>query len=121
KGQLGLNDVNNRNNPILIPNLNQIIQISAGHHHSLVLSNNGHVYAFGYNDVDQLGLKDIIGIVTPTLIPNLNQIIQISAGHSHSLALSNTGQIYAFGNNGYGQLGLGNYNNEGDPVELMSI
>src|SRR5205085_2623473 len=109
QGQLGLGDnIYNRNVPILIPNLDRIIQLAIGNSHSLTLSITGQIYAFGNNYSGQLGLGDKPrDNYMPKFIPNLINIIQIAAGYEHSLALSNTGQIYAFGCNYYRQLGLG--------------
>ena len=120
-GQLGLDDNNDRNTPIMIANLINIKQIVAGSFYSLVLSNTKQIYAFGANEDGQLGLGDYNEKNIPTLIPNLIDIKQIAAGGEHSLALSNNGQIYAFGANTDGQLGLGDNNNTDKPTEVMSI
>jgi alpha-tubulin suppressor-like RCC1 family protein len=42
----------NKNVPILINNINNIIQISAGNNHALILNNIGNVYGFGDNNVN---------------------------------------------------------------------
>ena len=105
----------------MIPNLNYIIQISAGFKYSLALDNNGQIYAFGYNLYGQLGLGDNNNRNIPTLISNLTNIIQISSGYTHSLALNNNGQVYAFGNNFAGQLGLGDKKDRNIPIKVMSI
>jgi alpha-tubulin suppressor-like RCC1 family protein len=57
KGQLGLGDLLDRNYPKIIPGLNNIIQVSAGYQHSLVLHNNGSVYSFGLNSVNNFSIK----------------------------------------------------------------
>ena len=96
-GQLGLGDNLNRSWPDKIPGLNNIVQVSAGNSYSLVLTNEGKVLTFGYNEQGQLGLGDHDGRNNPTLIENLSNIIQISAGGYRSLVLSDKGQMYAFG------------------------
>ena len=50
-------NIQNKYIPTLIPNLNNIIAISAGFDHSLILDNNGNVYSFGYGNAGQLGIK----------------------------------------------------------------
>ena len=56
--------------PTLIPNVNNIVQVSAGSNHSLLLNNKGHVYSFGNNYSFKLGFDtDDNDINTPTLIP----------------------------------------------------
>jgi alpha-tubulin suppressor-like RCC1 family protein len=56
-----------------------IIEISAGGHHSLLLNKNNKVYSFGINTFGQLGLNHTISMGFPTLI-NISDIIQISGG-----------------------------------------
>ena len=79
------------NRPCLVPNLEtvNVIDISAGAEHVLVLSDQGQVYGWGNNFSSQLGLDpDTHGdlILKPTLIPGLSGIKQISAGNLHSSA-----------------------------------
>lgn len=117
--QLGLEDGINRHIPILVPftkfsrvvkndqNLNNIIQLSCGDSHSLVLMDNGQVYTFGKEKLDDM--------------PNLSNIVQISAGGTHSLILISCGQVYSFGNNTNGQLGLGDNGNRDIPTMIMNI
>lgn len=132
-GQLGLGYISFEEiNPSIIPGLNNIIDISAGNVHSLVVDDKGNVYGFGSDkegilglgidtpeplvlEVDKLlplsqsGIEDLVleNIITvPTLIPKLKDMIQVSAGETHSLALSNSGHVYSFGDNYFGESGL---------------
>src|SRR5579885_1331493 len=87
-GQLGLgNTQENFLSPVAIPDLSNIVQISAGGNYSLVLDNQGKVWSFGYNIFGQLGLGDGNDRLIPTLIPDLNDVFQVSAGASRSLIL----------------------------------
>ena len=106
----------NIHTPRLLPLIN-IISISAGKYHSLALTIDGKVYAFGNNKSGSLGLGDNNPYI-PTLIPGLSNIRQISAGNEYSLTLSNDSNLYVFGNNEYGQLGLGDYDNKSVPTLL---
>ncbi len=107
-GQLGLGNTVNSNIPVLIPSLRNIISVSCGLSHSLVLTSDGNVYGFGSNWFGQLGSSDIRNIKEPKLIPSLYNIISISAGGYHSLALRSDGFIYGFGSNNKGQTGINN-------------
>lgn len=111
-GQLGLNDNENRNTPVLnYITSNDIISISAGGRHSLILTNIGQIYAFGDNKCGQLGLGDNNSKNVPIVIHEFdniiknsvieNNIVQISAGSDHSMVLMESGQVYMFGNNNY--------------------
>lgn len=110
-GQLGIGKSKSFESPqpILLPKLIDIINITTGHYHSIAKSKNGLVYTWGWNVHGQLGLNDIKDRFEPDLIVNFkNSNISIkstSAGFGHSLFLTENGQIYATGNNSFGQLG----------------
>jgi alpha-tubulin suppressor-like RCC1 family protein len=122
KGQLGLGNTDDKNipTPILFFNNNHeitIIEISAGGHHSLFLTDDGYVYSCGRNHKGQLGLgnTDDKNIPTPILFFNNNHeitIIEISAGRYHSLFLTDDGYVYSCGYNLFGQLGVCNNDNQ---------
>lgn len=100
----------------------KIMQISAGGWHSLVLSEFGDIYSFGWNESGQLGLKSQDAIkALPTLL-EIGDIsfISISCGSRHSMAASENGDLYAWGWNKYGQLGLdpNKVKNEISPVKI---
>ena len=110
-GQLGLGDNVDRNEPTLVPTLNNIVQVSTGEGHSLMLANNGQVYSVGRNLYSQLGLGNMVSKNISTLIPTLYNVVQIAAGAQHSLALDRDGHVYSWGSNSAGQLGSYNVHN----------
>jgi alpha-tubulin suppressor-like RCC1 family protein len=116
-----INNIPNTYIPVLVRNLNNIKQVSAGSYHTLVLTKEGQVYSFGRNELGQLGLGHTKTIIDPTSIPNLKNIVQTSAGENHSLLLTQNGEIYSFGNNQYGQLGLGDYEKRSTPTLIPNI
>ncbi len=87
----------------------QIKDIAAGGHHSMVLTEEGAVYTFGYSAHGQLGLHNTVNQCRPQLVRDFTgvPIKQIAAGWHHSLALSQRGDMYACGHGASGQLGLG--------------
>lgn len=91
--------------------LNNIIKISTGRQHSLVLNDRGQVFSFGSNHNGQLGLSSSKTAWNPTLILNISNIIDISAGEYHSLLLNNEGKVWSFGDNSNGQLGREGFRN----------
>ena len=74
---------------------NRITQIAAGGAHSLALTSNGTVLAWGSNANGQTSV--------PT---GLRNVVQIAAGQNHSLALTANGSIVAWGNNSAGQTAI---------------
>jgi alpha-tubulin suppressor-like RCC1 family protein len=109
--------------PLLIDTskIGPIVAISAGGYHSLILNDQGQVYAFGQGICGQLGLDDDEDRTLPTLIecPEMGKIIAISAGQGHSLILNDQGQVYSFGENEFGQ--LGHVDNDEVGPSLISI
>jgi len=96
-----------------------ILDLHAGHAHSLAVSIQGRVYSWGFNLYGQIGdgTQTTLGTnrnkYTPTLIPFADlqideQVVQMfgSAGHS-SFALTNQGRLFSWGRSAYGSLGLG--------------
>jgi alpha-tubulin suppressor-like RCC1 family protein len=49
-----MNDSNTRFTPTIIPSISNIIKISSGGYHSLLLNNIRNVYSFGWNNVNYL-------------------------------------------------------------------
>ena len=88
-GQLGHGDTDEKNTPTLVTSLLGIVirHISAGHAHTLTLSADGYVYAFGCNIFGQLGtgnnLKSTIPIKV-SLIPA--KISHIATGYFHNVS-----------------------------------
>nr|XP_029502142.1 probable E3 ubiquitin-protein ligase HERC3 isoform X2 [Oncorhynchus nerka] len=93
-----------------VGNLNQVIQVACGDHHSIALTQDGKVFTWGQNSRGQLGLgKGEPRTLSPQPLKSLSGIplAQITAGGDHSFALSLSGAVFGWGKNGAGQLGLG--------------
>jgi alpha-tubulin suppressor-like RCC1 family protein len=126
KGQLGAGSL--RQKLITIPTLirrreiGQIMAISAGSIHSLILNSQGQVFSFGSDEEGQLGIgyeEESEYYPAPVRIRALENIIAISAGYDHSLFLNSQGQVYSCGGNEYGQLGIGDDVDEQETPTLI--
>ena len=112
------------NPKLMLPLKNTIIRsVACGYTHTLAITVNFNVLAWGNNKSRQLGLgSDAPSNVTiPTQIPKFENIIQVinynitfiyvfnkvSCGHEHSIALSPLGQIFSWGQGEGGLLGHG--------------
>ncbi|XP_046909415.2 uncharacterized protein LOC124490891 [Dermatophagoides farinae] len=90
----------------------KIWKIVCGSYHTLLLSNDGHLYSFGWSLHGQLGHGTLIeDQFEPRLvryfIDTINvSIADVAAGYAHTAALTTTGDLYMFGQNCYGQLGV---------------
>lgn len=99
----------------------QIIDLATDSH-TLVLTDTGHVYIWGYNYYGQLGNGDS-GLTADSNRPiditdrfNGEKIIQVEASSNGSIALTEGGEIYAWGENTYGNLGFGEALQEYDSI-----
>lgn len=124
-GQLGLGDLSESPHPRLIPSLanENVVTVECGQYHTLALTNQGSVLAWGWGVHGQLGLGTIEDERTPVYIHTLKEhvIVDIAAGHSHSLALTDKGHVYSFGSSVLGQLGTGNSKKSSVPVLVKGL
>ncbi|NEW04583.1 hypothetical protein GK047_00910 [Paenibacillus sp. SYP-B3998] len=113
-GELGNGStVTSQTYPQQVKLLDDIIDITAGAQHSLALSKDGTLWAWGRNDFGQLGIGTYDDHTTnygkniPVKISSIDHVVQIAAGNIHSLALKDDGTIWSWGQNGNFQLGDG--------------
>lgn len=82
--------------------------VYGGKDFSVLLTNQGNVYAYGRNDYNQLGISD--GGVTdfcdsPVLI-SISDVHHIAVGQSFAVALKTDGTVWGWGDDTYGQISL---------------
>lgn len=122
KGQLGLGKPgNNQATPkqvVFQGSHGNIIQVTAGSHHTAALSAVGEVFCWGSNQHGQCGRPpdsmktelDSSIFDVPHLIKGLISglyVIRLKSGWSHLLAVTDDMKVFAWGRADYGQLGLG--------------
>jgi alpha-tubulin suppressor-like RCC1 family protein/formylglycine-generating enzyme required for sulfatase activity len=96
--------------------------IAAAELHSLVVLENGDVYAFGENYHGQLGLDDTEDRLSPVKVPGLpGPARAVAGGQGHSLFLLQSGEVYACGLNASGQLGQGDTANHHTVVKVQGL
>ncbi|KZC10934.1 Secretion-regulating guanine nucleotide exchange factor, partial [Dufourea novaeangliae] len=95
-----------------VPTLRNIQDVTCGQHHTVAITENGNLYAFGDNRHGQLGLNTESFLKTsfPIELPDVrfNTLVKTYSGWSHVIAL-NDGQIFSWGRNTYGQLGMAEF------------
>ena len=113
-GQLGLGDTRNRTTfTKIIANTNDVKSIHCGNEHTLMLKNNGTLWACGWNKFGQLGLGDANNKNVLTIIGiNSGNIKEVYLGGGHTLILKNDSTPWGCGYNKYNQLGLEDTNNK---------
>jgi alpha-tubulin suppressor-like RCC1 family protein len=93
--------------PVRVPGLSDVTQVAAGFFHSLALTADGTVWAWGRNDRGQLGDGTRSSRHGPARVPGVGGVVAIAGGWGHSLALRSDGTVWAWGYNEHGQLGDG--------------
>ncbi|KXJ15070.1 RCC1 and BTB domain-containing protein 1 [Exaiptasia diaphana] len=102
----------------------KITQIACGSHHSLALTGEGEVYAWGYNNCGQIGSGSMTNQSNPRKVTSTlssKKIVSVACGQTSSMALSDAGELYAWGYNGNGQLGVGNNTNQPCPCRVIGL
>lgn len=129
-GQIGDGTTTSRSQPVNISGSSAfdnkvVIEISAGFGHSLALTADGIVYAWGDNTYNQIGDGTTTRRTTPVNISSYGAlagktIVQIRAGYYHSLALASDGTLVSWGRNDSGQLGDGTTTNRSTPINITN-
>ena len=88
--------INNKNNPEKIQMPEEILDISAGENHVLLLGKTGTVYSFGENSKGELGSGNTTTYKLPIKL-NLEKITKITANKNISYAINKEGKVYAWG------------------------
>lgn len=101
-----------------------VVQIACGTSHSLVLTDQGNLYAWGRGFEGQLGLSETIEVASvPAFVKFFHKekmtITQIAAGDCYSLAVTDKGEMFSWGEAKMGQLGLGRFREVRTPKQIQ--
>lgn len=126
-GQLGIGGNENSSSMKLVEDLSDknVVSVEGGTHHSIVLTNDGQVYAFGRADSGQLGMIDDCQTgdfkdrpQKVTFKPAATVIKMIATGSNHTLALTEENHVYSWGYGDMLALGHGEEKDEVRPRRL---
>ncbi|XP_037335571.2 RCC1 and BTB domain-containing protein 1 isoform X2 [Pungitius pungitius] len=111
--------------PVAINPLNKKVkEVACGSHHSVALTLDGEVFAWGYNNCGQIGSGSTANQPGPRKVTGCLQgktAVGITCGQTSSMALVDNGEVYGWGYNGNGQLGIGNNGNQLTPCRLAAL
>lgn len=113
KGNELVKSTNTQWSPVRLAALEGIYIVSANKGSSsafcLAVADNGHVYAWGRNEMGQLGVGDSKDHFVPQLVKEITgyDIVEVATGKSHTLFLTSCGKVLAAGSNEQGQCGQG--------------
>ena len=122
-GELGLGSgdpSSQKNVPVKVPGLTDVVAVAAGGWHSLALKSNGTVWAWGNNEFGSLGDGTLANSDVPKEV-DIDSVVAISAGNSHSLAVKADGTVWSWGLNTWGMLGDGTGYDRREPVRVLGV
>jgi alpha-tubulin suppressor-like RCC1 family protein len=96
--------------PVVVAGLpDNLVEVLAGSEHSLALTADGRVFAWGRNQYGNLGNGsfDTARHPAPAEVPGLRDVIDLASGRDHVLALRADGTVATWGLGASGQLALG--------------
>jgi alpha-tubulin suppressor-like RCC1 family protein len=118
-GQLGLADTHGRNMFTSLPApVTDVVDISAGHAHSIAVTAHGAAYIWGGGRAmgGEKGLHRVIGGGVEHAL-----VVQVSAGFYHSMLITSDGDVFSWGSGEHGQLGHGDQHNEAEPKRVPAL
>ncbi|XP_061996201.1 ultraviolet-B receptor UVR8-like [Rosa rugosa] len=124
-GQCGQGSTDDELTPICVSSLLgiRIESVAAGLWHTVCISADGDVYAFGGNQFGQLGTgadqaETIPRLLDAPILENANAKI-VSCGARHSCIITEDAKVFGWGWNKYGQLGLGDVIDRNIPAQVI--
>lgn len=109
QGQLGTGSAGNFvSSPEQVVRLTNVTSFSAGNQHSLAVTADGKVWAWGYGLMGQLGQPGLLNsAIIPIEVAAVTGAVAVAAGADFSLALRSDGTVWSWGSGIYGTLGRG--------------
>jgi alpha-tubulin suppressor-like RCC1 family protein len=121
-GQVGDGTTSTQPAPVQVslPDGVKVTAVAAGQRHSLALTGQGQVLAWGFNGDGQLGIGNRDGSLVPvtTKLPAGTKVSGLFAGCFHSVALTAAGRVFFWGAGARGQLGNGGTADRATPVQV---
>ena len=100
QGQLGIGDTESRVVPMLVRGElegRKMLQVAAGGAHTVCVTEDGSVFAFGANMNGQLGLGDTENRLVPTLLRGelaSKSVVQVAAGGDRTVFMTSDGKVF---------------------------
>ena len=106
-GQLGNGTFTSASRPRRILQGVFVTAVAVGGEHTLALSSDGRLYAFGCNARGALGIgsSDLGRFPLPQVVTTPEPFVALAAAGAHSVGLAASGAVYTWGANNHGQLG----------------
>jgi len=94
--------------------------LAAGDDHTVICTEDGEVYTFGYGGLGKLGHRGGNSEMTPRLVDGIagENVEGVAAGNYHTICRTAEGKVFLFGDGRYGKLGFGDTKNQRSPKHL---
>jgi len=120
-GQLGLEDLADRNGARVVPGIMNIDSVALGAGTSCAVLANGSLACWGRNDFGQTGDGTTTHHFTPRAVGNLSEVAQVAVGSGHTCARTRLGTVYCWGRNAEGQIGDGTRDRRAAPTQVQGL
>lgn len=120
-GQIGDGTYENKAYPLKVWNAEErgkAFKVAAGRLHTLLIAEDGVLWAWGSNEDGILGTGTEAKQITPKQVIG-GGVQAVAGGWYHTLALTEDGDVLAWGNNKYGQLGDGSTEFRTAPIKVL--
>lgn len=129
-GQLGHGNTNDLLSPQRVAGLQGkvVTSVAGGAEHSVIATDKGEVYAWGWGRYGNLGDGDRQDRHAPAAVNSASidsssagSVTSVACGWRHSAAVTSDGRVFTFGWSKYGQLGLGDHEDRLVPAEVSGL
>ena len=120
-GQVGDGSTVMRLDPVVVPGLSRVKQISVGREFACALAETGTVSCWGGNHAGQLGDGTTTENHEPRAVPGVRNVVELVSGSLHTCARHETGTVSCWGWNQYGQLGIGAPSDHSGPMLVPGL
>ena len=129
-GLLGSGSLGTANSPVAVKTSGvlsgkTVTELAVGYSHTLVLTSDNKLFAWGNNDYGQLGTGDTTASTEPVAVKmtgaltgKIPQHIYVGSTSVESLVLCDDGKLYAWGGRGYGQTGNNTWTGSLEPTQV---
>ena len=119
RGQLGLEDQNDRSSPIQMGGKTWS-QVSSSAYSMGAIDTDGKLWMWGDGGYGALGLNSTEDYSSPVQVGADTDWMQIACGYHYTMAIKNDGTLWAWGEGNNGKLGLGSEDDYSSPVQVGS-
>ena len=120
-GQLGDGTTTDRTSGLVgVPGVSNILDLSCGDAHSILLTSAGQVLGAGWNNAGQLGSMTL-STSNFAAIAGISNAMDAGCGFAHTAVVTREGRCIVFGDNSFGQLGDGSTSSNQVPTPVPGV